>query len=95
MRRSSRWRSFPCSPAFAFWRCSAMSLTFVSLVCQPPALSLNNARMQHKSASDRRRLVVQHVLMGLLDALPLRVRRFYSWVIKPEARWVRWQGWLR
>jgi hypothetical protein len=29
-------------------------------------------------------------LQRLLGALPLRVRRFYSWVIKPEARLVRW-----
>jgi hypothetical protein len=29
-------------------------------------------------------------LQRLLDALPLRVRRIYRWVIKPEARWVRW-----
>jgi hypothetical protein len=29
-------------------------------------------------------------LQRLLDALPLRVRRFYSWVIKPKARWIRW-----
>ena len=29
-------------------------------------------------------------LQRLLDALPLRVRRFYEWLIQPEARWVRW-----
>jgi hypothetical protein len=29
-------------------------------------------------------------LQRLLDALPLRVRRVYVWLIKPEARWVRW-----
>jgi hypothetical protein len=29
-------------------------------------------------------------LQRLLDALPLRVRRVYAWLIKPEARWVRW-----
>ena len=29
-------------------------------------------------------------LQRLLDALPLRVRQSYTWLIRPEARWVRW-----
>jgi hypothetical protein len=29
-------------------------------------------------------------LQRLLDALPLRVRRSYEWLTKPEARWIRW-----
>jgi hypothetical protein len=29
-------------------------------------------------------------LQRLLDALPLRVKRIYAWLIKPEARWIRW-----
>jgi hypothetical protein len=29
-------------------------------------------------------------LRRLLDALPLRVRRLYEWLVQPEARWVRW-----
>jgi len=29
-------------------------------------------------------------LQRLLNALPLRVRRSYAWLIQPEARWVRW-----
>jgi hypothetical protein len=29
-------------------------------------------------------------LQRLLDALPLRVRQFYAWLIRPQARWIRW-----
>jgi hypothetical protein len=29
-------------------------------------------------------------LQRLLDALPPWVRRFYAWLVRPEARWVRW-----
>jgi hypothetical protein len=29
-------------------------------------------------------------LQRLLNALPLRVRRTYAWLIKPEARLIRW-----
>jgi hypothetical protein len=29
-------------------------------------------------------------LQRLLGALPHRVSRIYGWLIKPEARWVRW-----
>jgi hypothetical protein len=29
-------------------------------------------------------------LKRLFDALPHRVRRSYEWLIKPQARWVRW-----
>jgi hypothetical protein len=29
-------------------------------------------------------------LQRLLDALPHRISRIYTWLTKPEARWVRW-----
>jgi hypothetical protein len=29
-------------------------------------------------------------LQRLLDALPLRVRQFYAWLIRPQARLFRW-----
>jgi hypothetical protein len=36
--------------------------------------------------------IVEHDphLKRLLDALPLRVKRFYEWLIQPQARWIRW-----
>ena len=36
--------------------------------------------------------VVKHDphLQRLLDALPLRVRQIYAWLIRPQARWIRW-----
>ena len=29
-------------------------------------------------------------LQRLLDALPLRVRQSFAWLIRPQARWIRW-----
>ncbi len=42
------------------------------------------------ATDDPRTTPDDHHLERLLDALPHRVRRAYVWLLRPQARWVRW-----